>query len=304
MHIKKLISAVLAGIMILAMTACGSSSPDKVVASVNDVEITQGYVDQFISLYTYAQGTQTTELTTEDKQSMLEELVDMEVMKQYMDAKGEVVIDDKAEAEIADYITAAHESVADYLTQSAITDDTLRNFYVTQYYSSAFFSEFSVEMADVDMEAKAKEYYESHKEDYKIDEEQVRASHILVATAEEAQNILDQLNAGADFAELAKKYSTDGSAADGGDLGFFVYGDMVQEFSDVAFATEVGKISGIVQSENGYHIIKVTDKRPAGEYKAMEDVFNEIYYAVYQAEYEKKIDAIKADMDIKVGKVK
>ncbi|WP_214828143.1 peptidylprolyl isomerase [Exiguobacterium algae] len=92
---------------------------------------------------------------------------------------------------------------------------------------------------------------------------EVRASHILVESEEEAQAIIKQLNDGADFAELAKEKSTDtGSGEKGGDLGYFSTGAMVPEFEDYTFQKDVvGKISDPVQSQFGYHVIKVTDRK-------------------------------------------
>ncbi|MDD5763856.1 MAG: immunoglobulin domain-containing protein [Candidatus Bipolaricaulis anaerobius] len=108
-------------------------------------------------------------------------------------------------------------------------------------------------------------YFEEHEADYST-EEQIEASHILVATAEEAQAILDELARGADFAELARTRSTDtGSAAQGGALGWFGRGVMAPEFEEAAFALEVGETSGIVQTDFGFHIIRVTDRRAASE---------------------------------------
>ncbi|MFZ1679854.1 MAG: peptidylprolyl isomerase [Rhizobiaceae bacterium] len=91
---------------------------------------------------------------------------------------------------------------------------------------------------------------------------EVRASHILVDTAEKAAEIIKQLDGGADFAELAKANSKDGSAAEGGDLGFFGPGRMVAEFEKAAFALEIGAhTKEPVQSQFGFHVIKVTDRR-------------------------------------------
>jgi len=102
-------------------------------------------------------------------------------------------------------------------------------------------------------------------------EDEVRASHILVATEEEAKAIALELAGGADFAELAKARSTDPSAAqNGGDLGFFRKGDMVPEFSDAAYAMQVGDTSGPVETPFGWHIIRVTERRKA-EPPAYED---------------------------------
>jgi peptidyl-prolyl cis-trans isomerase C len=94
-------------------------------------------------------------------------------------------------------------------------------------------------------------------------EVEVRASHILVATEDEAKDIIRQLDGGADFAALAKEKSTDPSAKqNGGDLGYFTAGEMVPEFSQAVFAMEKGESSKApVKSQFGWHVIKVVDKR-------------------------------------------
>ncbi len=117
----------------------------------------------------------------------------------------------------------------------------------------------AIEPTDADLEA----YFEKNISRYDTPEE-IRASHILVADEETAQEILDQLHGGADFTELAKEHSIDtASAKEGGDLGWFSRGKMVKEFEEAAFALEVGEISGIVETQYGHHIIQLTDRKPA-----------------------------------------
>lgn len=102
------------------------------------------------------------------------------------------------------------------------------------------------------------DYYEAHKKDFAANN-QVRASHILVKTEEDAKKLLDQIKKGADFAKLAKANSIDtGSAKNGGDLGFFSRGQMVPEFERAAFGLKKGELSNPVKTQYGYHIIKVT----------------------------------------------
>ncbi len=143
-------------------------------------------------------------------------------------------------------------------------------------------------------------YFDEHRADYAT-EEQVRASHILLGTSDEdllafldehesdyatddgvpeledvrdeliadvraeAERVLAEAVAGADFAELAREHSTGPSGPNGGDLGWFGRGQMVAPFEEAAFALEVGEISGVVETEYGYHIIILTDHQAAFE---------------------------------------
>jgi peptidyl-prolyl cis-trans isomerase C len=93
-------------------------------------------------------------------------------------------------------------------------------------------------------------------------EEEVRASHILVATEDEAKAVIARLEAGEDFAALARTTSTDPSAAqNGGDLGFFRRADMVPEFSEAAFALRPGATSTPVRTAFGWHVIRLAERR-------------------------------------------
>lgn len=96
-------------------------------------------------------------------------------------------------------------------------------------------------------------------------EEEVKASHILVKTEEEAKAIIDQLNKGGDFVKIAKEKSTDKvSAEQGGSLGYFTRATMVPAFAEAAFAMKTGETSKTaVKSDFGYHIIKLEDRRTA-----------------------------------------
>lgn len=130
-----------------------------------------------------------------------------------------------------------------------------------------------------------REYFEKNRAEFD-QPEQVKASHILVKTEAEAKAILDQLKAGADFAALAKEKSQDpGSKDNGGDLGYFARGKMTKAFEDAAFSLPVGGLSGVVQTEYGYHIIKVTDRKPAQPAK-FEDVKEKIREKLLNQEYQ------------------
>jgi len=103
-----------------------------------------------------------------------------------------------------------------------------------------------------------KKYYEDNKSSFRDD--QIKASHILVASEEKAKEIEKQLKEGKNFEDLAKAESSCPSKEKGGDLGLFGRGMMVKEFETAAFATKKGELSPIVKTQFGYHIIKVTDK--------------------------------------------
>ena len=118
-----------------------------------------------------------------------------------------------------------------------------------------------------------KAYYKENKTNY----DYVTASHILVSTKEEATKIKKQLDAGADFAELAKENSTDTTTAEkGGTLGEFARGEMVSEFEEVAFKQKAGTISSPVQTDYGFHIIQVT-KHVQKEYEDVKEKVKEDY---------------------------
>lgn len=124
-------------------------------------------------------------------------------------------------------------------------------------------------------EQDAQTYYDTHPEAFK-QPEQIRASHILVtvdpkadpAKKEEAhkkiESIQEKLKAGGDFATLAKELSDCPSKEKGGDLGYFSKGQMVKPFEDAALALKPGETSGIVETQFGYHIIKLTEIKPEG----------------------------------------
>ena len=120
-----------------------------------------------------------------------------------------------------------------------------------------------------------KAYFDQHKADLGA----VRISHILVPTQQEAQDILQKLKAGANFAALAKQYSLDDKTkANGGDLGWVKWEQFGSpSLKDAAFKLKPGEISGIVQSQFGYHIMKVTDKKPAldSDYDKIKDALKD-----------------------------
>ena len=123
--------------------------------------------------------------------------------------------------------------------------------------------------SDAALDALALTTYRAHPERFQ-QPEQVRVRHILIAAKEpdaraQAEQLLQQLKSGADFAALAKERSADpGSAAKGGELGFFTRGRMAPEFEEAAFALKnPGDLSGVVETKFGYHILQLEERKPA-----------------------------------------
>ncbi|MFN3324087.1 MAG: peptidylprolyl isomerase [Bryobacteraceae bacterium] len=152
------------------------------------------------------------------------------------------------------------------------------------------------------------EFFKKNKERF-VTPELVRAAHIVknVTAPEqeaEAQEVLrkaeEELRNGADFAELADRYSD--CPGRGGDLGYFPRGEMVQEFEDVVFALEIGKVSGIFRSVFGFHIAKLLDRKPAG-YRALDEVREEIESALLREKQERAlenfVDGLRATADVR-----
>lgn len=139
-----------------------------------------------------------------------------------------------------------------------------------------------------------KKFYEQNLDKFKSGE-QVRASHILVKSEQEAKDILAQLKSGAKFEDLAKAKSVDTSAAKGGDLGWFGKGNMVPAFEKAAFSLKEGELSPIVKSEFGYHIIKLTGKRAAGT-RTFEEAKEQIKAALMPAKQQQIFMQLKEDL--------
>jgi peptidyl-prolyl cis-trans isomerase C len=165
-------------------------------------------------------------------------------------------------------------------------------------------------------EEDAKKYYDENAKRFETPE-QIRASHILIglpptdpnadpnqAKAQaraKAEDLLKQIKNGADLAELAKAHSTCPSAPNGGDLGFFPRGKTTPPFEKVAFELQVGQVSDVVETEYGFHIIKVTDHKDAGVIafeQAKNDIIRQLT-AKKQSEFaEEYINSLKAEANI------
>jgi peptidyl-prolyl cis-trans isomerase D len=187
---------------------------------------------------------------------------------------------------------------SDFLPRVNITDQMLKDYYEKNSAEFVIPEQVNAEYVVLDADAAAaqisvsdadiKSYYEQNLKRYSVDEQR-QASHILIAANKDAsaadkqaakakaENLLAQVRKNpADFARLAKEHSQDpGSAERGGDLGFFGKGMMVKPFEDAAYNLKQGEVSDVVQSDFGYHIIQVTEIKPASV-KSLEEVKGDI----------------------------
>lgn len=149
-----------------------------------------------------------------------------------------------------------------------------------------------------------RDYYEQNKDEFTINT-QVRLSHIVLKTEDEAKKVYERLQNGEDFAKLAMELSTDKvSAKVGGDLGFFRRGEMTSELEEAAFSLKKGEISSPIKLESGIHILKVTDaKGSVVEFDKIKDIVSQRMTAERQREsFDKFIESLKKSYKIEINK--
>lgn len=150
-------------------------------------------------------------------------------------------------------------------------------------------------------EAEAKSYYDQHKSDF-VGGERIKVAHILVKDKALADKVSAQLKKGADFGQLAREFSIDtGSGKMGGEMDYFNKGDMVPEFEKGAFAlTNPGQVSEPVKTAFGYHIIKLIDKKTAGE-KSFEEAKADVERVVEKNKFDQWLESLKKKWHVKIN---
>lgn len=204
---------------------------------------------------------------------LLDQMIAVRLLAQESLARKIAVADTEVDARYAQLRQQfpSEEAFAQALTAQAMTAEALKRD-IRSDLAMGRLLEAAIEPALSLGETESKTFYDENLERFQEDEA-VRASHILIRVAPdaeeaakrkaraEAEDVLKQLRAGGDFAALAREHSQDGSAAQGGDLDFFTRGQMVPPFEAAAFALEANGVSEIVETQFGLHIIKVTDRR-------------------------------------------
>ncbi len=152
-------------------------------------------------------------------------------------------------------------------------------------------------------EEKIEEFYQEHKDDF-VTPLKMRASHIMVDTEEEAREVQKKLNEGADFAQLAKEYSKDPSKDRGGDIGYFVKGQLMPQIEEVCLKLDVGQTSDIIRTKFGYHIIRLTEKvepRTVDLSEVRDAIKKELMDKAQQAGMEELIKNLRSKAHIRIN---
>jgi peptidyl-prolyl cis-trans isomerase C len=265
-----------------AKTAEKKQSPTDPVAKVNGTTIIRKELDRAVKVLVAQNRLPKTLPPEQQKQAeeaALDQLIAAELLYQ-AGQKAEIKDLDKQIEEKIGQNKAKFPSNEEFvkalksveMSESDLKDFTRKDIVITNFIEKNIVSKINVTEAD------AKKFYDDNVDKFK-QEESARASHILVGVdakatdedkkkaREKAEGILKKVKAGEDFATLAKAESTCPSSKQGGDLGFFPKGQMVAPFEKAAFALKPGEISDVVETQFGYHIIKLTEKKEAGVVK-------------------------------------
>lgn len=222
----------------VAAFGCARRAKDDVVATVNNRPITVIMLNEKIEkLPQHYQA-----FAAQHKKEIVDEMIVEELL--YDEARRRKLHNDP---DIKEIINDARRKI---LISRVIEDETKK----------------SAPVSDDDV----KSYYEQNKEAYMVPE-MVRASHILTSTEEDAIKAKGELERGADFSAVAGEYSKDLTKDRGGDLGYFKKGQMIPEFENAAFGLSPGQTSDVIKTRFGYHIIRLTDRKPA-TYRSFEEV--------------------------------
>lgn len=170
-HLKKITALVLAVVMIFSLAACGGKAdPAEVVAKVNDVEITRGQVEGFTKIYTYMLGYEQEELTDEQFELILQDYVNVELVRQHYKANEENIYPDSFEDDKAAFIESAHTDGKEFVDGNAITDEHLADFFDAQYVTNAVLSDIMEEHPEEELKPEAEKYYEENQAYFKDQE--------------------------------------------------------------------------------------------------------------------------------------
>lgn len=301
---KKIILVLVTVILATFTLAACDKAPKDAIAKVNGDNIPKTEFDKNFGMYKKVYEEQFGEdimskdagngMTFEEaiKEQVLEKLIMEKIILNYAKKNEITVTDEEVNEQISSYkeVLGDEEKYKTFLTENNMTEEYFKEGIKKEMIMDKYRVNY-IDGLEID-EEEAKKHFEEYKDNYV----KVRASHILVETEEEAKTILGKINNGEDFHELAGKESIDtGTAVKGGDLGYFGKGKMVPEFDEVAFSLKPGEVSDIVQSDYGYHIIKVEERL-----ENYEDVKDDVMEDVKNVKYEENIKKLREEAKVKI----
>jgi len=263
-------------------------NPEEVIIKVNGVEIKRAVLEQFVDQRAKMQlqmlGPMGSNLPPDAMENIkqrlrpqvFEMLIDKELAEQQIKAKQIQITDEQIDVRIEEIAKSRGKTVKDMEGEMAASGAKMEEVRKEIRLSMGLDKLLESEMSDADKtvtDDEAKKFYDDNIKQFS-QPEQVQASHILLGTKDmdaaaktaaktKAEEVLKLVKGGGDFAALAKEHSTCPSKERGGDLGYFAKEQMVPEFANAAWAMKVGDISDIVESQFGFHIIKVTGRKDA-----------------------------------------
>ncbi|HLC72576.1 MAG TPA: peptidylprolyl isomerase [Candidatus Nanoarchaeia archaeon] len=255
-----IIVVLVVGLLLILLGKGDSTMGKNVLAKVNGEPVFSEEVDRL-----FAQAAQ--QGFPVQREQVIEQVITKKVLVQEA-KKQKITIDDAAvDKYLADLEKLIGQSIEPLLERMNLSKEEFRQ----QIQEQLMITELiKIKQAPAPTDTEVQTFYEGN-EEYFVAPEQVNASHILVATEEEAKEILIRLNKGEDFATVAKEKSIDPSAKmNGGNLGLFGKGQMVPEFENAAMALEVETFSEPIKTQFGYHIIVVHEKKKAGKISFVE----------------------------------
>ncbi len=252
---------------------------EELVARVNGHGITRTEFDVLVQSNVEQYERQSNQPFPEEQrmplqQQVLEGLITRTVLEMEIESLGLSVSQERYERTMAEFKSQFPDENAyrQALAQQGFTEERFENELRRQLSIENLITTQALEGLSLE-EAELREFYQDNPE-YFQRPEQITARHIILTTQnaeDEAErnviraridDIRERIQAGEDFAEMAREYSEDGSASQGGRLGTFGRGQMVPEFEEVAFSLEVGELSTVVETRFGYHLVQVTEKTP------------------------------------------
>lgn len=164
---KKTAAILLTAAIIFSAAGCGTENPEDQAAKINDTVITKGQFDRFSTLCLYMMGYDPSEnLTSDQETSMLDDMVNAEVLKQYYEKEDPSVFSDTYQSGLEAFISQTKQVSGEFIESSGISDEDLTFYYMSQYLTQLCFNEIQAENSDEELYGEAEKYYEEHRDDF------------------------------------------------------------------------------------------------------------------------------------------